>query len=172
MLKSVSSFPTNMLTNREFSALVDKGNYPDQVAVPIDEPFVNQNGEISNLLLERFTSVALIRSVPGAIRANHYHQTDWHYSYVQAGSVWYYWRPSGSNVRPKHQRFPAGTMFFTPPLVEHAMFFPEETTFLTFAKNIRDQEHHESDVVRVPLIAVSRDVKAEGGWQVVFPSSK
>ena len=158
-----------MLSNREFSALVDKGTYPDQVAVPIDEPFANQNGEIFNLLLERFTSVALIRSVAGAVRANHYHKTDWHYSYVQSGSVWYYWRPQGSRERPQHQRFPAGTMFFTPPLVEHAMVFPEETVFLTFAKNIRDQEHHESDVVRVPLVAVQRDEKAEGGWQVSFP---
>ena len=25
-------------------------------------------------------------------------------------------------------------MFFTPPLVEHAMFFPVKTIFLTFAK--------------------------------------
>lgn len=160
-----------MLSNREFSALVDKGEYPDQVAVPIDAPFSNQNGEIFNLLLERFTSVALIRSNPGAIRANHYHKTDWHYSFVHTGSVWYYWRPVGSQGRPNHQKFPAGTMFFTPPLVEHAMFFPEETTFFTFAKNIRDQEHHESDVIRVPLIAVSRDESAPGGWGVLFPGS-
>lgn len=158
-----------MLSNREFSALVDKGSYPDQVAVPIDAPFVNQNGEIFNLLLERFTSVALIRSVAGAVRANHYHKTDWHYSYVQAGVVWYYWRPIGSKDRPKHEKFPAGTMFFTPPMLEHAMFFPEETTILTFAKNIRDTEHHESDVVRVPLIEASRDPSAESGWRVGFP---
>src|SRR5688500_14299372 len=119
-----------MLSNREFSALVDKGTYPDQVGVPIDAPFSNQNGEIFNLLLERFTSVALIHSVPGAIRANHYHKTDWHYSYVQSGVVWYYWRPLGSKETPKHERFPAGTMFFTPPLVEHAMFFPEDSIIL------------------------------------------
>jgi hypothetical protein len=158
-----------MLSNREFSALVDKGTYPEQVAVPLDQPFVNENGEISNLLLERFTSCAVIRSNRGAVRANHYHKTDWHYSYVHTGVVWYYWRPVGSKVPPQHQRFPAGTMFFTPPLVEHAMFFPEETTFFTFAKNIRDQEHHESDVVRVALIDVRRTSEAPEGWHVAFP---
>jgi dTDP-4-dehydrorhamnose 3,5-epimerase-like enzyme len=160
-----------MLSNREFSALVDQGHYPEQVAVPLDEPFANQNGEIFNLLLERFTSVGLIRSVAGAVRANHFHKTDWHYTWVQTGSVWYYWRPLGSKERPKHQLFPAGTMFFTPPLVEHAMFFPDPSVILTFAKNIRDQEHHESDVVRVGLIAVHRDATADNGWRVSFPDA-
>ncbi|HEY4188097.1 MAG TPA: hypothetical protein VGP07_23680 [Polyangia bacterium] len=160
-----------MLSNREFSALVDQGRYPEQVAVPLDAPFANQNGEIFNLLLERFTSVGLIRSVAGAVRANHFHKTDWHYTWVETGAVWYYWRPQGSKERPKHQVFPAGTMFFTPPVVEHAMFFPDPSVILTFAKNIRDQEHHESDVVRVGLIAVHRDAAADSGWRVSFPDA-
>src|SRR5262245_30688955 len=124
-----------MLTNRQFSELVEAGKYPEQVAVPLDETFVNENGKIQNLLLERFTSAALITSVAGAVRANHYHKTDWHYSYVVSGAVRYFWRPAGSKERPAEQLFPAGTMFFTPPMVEHAMFFPEQTTFITFAKN-------------------------------------
>lgn len=161
-----------MLSNREFSAQVDAGKFPAQVAVPLDEPFVNDNGEIQNLLLERFTSVAIIHSVPGAIRANHWHKTDWHYSYVVSGMVWYYWRPLGSTAAPQHQKFPAGTMFFTPPNLEHAMFFPVESSFITMAKNIRDTEHHESDVVRVKLIEAKADPAAEGGWAVSFPNTR
>ena len=159
------------VSNREFTALVDKGAYPTQVSVPLDEPFVNHNGVIQNLLLERFTSAAIITSVAGAVRANHYHKTDWHYSYVLRGAVWYYWRPADSRARPEFQVFGPGTMFFTPPLVEHAMFFPEETAFLTFAKNIRDHEHHESDLIRVKLVEVQRDPAADGGWQITFPTS-
>jgi hypothetical protein len=68
-----------MLSNRDFSSLVDAGRYSDQVEVPLDEPFVNANGKIQNLLLEKFTSAALISSVAGALRANHYHKTDWHW---------------------------------------------------------------------------------------------
>lgn len=170
--EGVCKFSPTMLSNREFSAAVDQGNYPEQVAVPIDQPFVNQNGEIFNLLLERFTSVGLIRSVAGAVRANHFHKTDWHYTYVQSGVVEYYWRPQGAKQKPQHQTFPAGTMFFTPPMVEHAMFFPTDAVIFTFAKNVRDQEHHESDVVRLPLIAVRRDPAASGGWQVSFPDSQ
>jgi dTDP-4-dehydrorhamnose 3,5-epimerase-like enzyme len=161
-----------MLSNREFSAAVERGAFPEQVGVPLDAPFTNKNGVIQNLLLEKFTSAAIIDSVPGAIRANHFHQTDWHYSYVVKGAVWYYWRPVGSSEMPHHQVFPAGTMFFTPPMVEHAMFFPEDTTFITFAKNIRDHEHHEEDVVRIPLIAAAPDGAAPGGWRISFPSTK
>src|SRR5205814_1962614 len=124
-------------------------------------PFVNQNGTIQNLLLERFTSAALITSSPGAVRANHYHKTDWHYSYVVQGTVWYYWRPVGVKDPPRAERFGAGMMFFTPPLVEHAMVFPEETSFITFAKNIRDHENHEADLIRVRLVEVSKDDSAE-----------
>jgi len=158
-----------MLSNREFSALVDAEKYPEQVGVPLDAPFVNANGAIQNLLLERFTSAAIITSVPGSVRANHYHKTDWHYSYVIKGTVEYYWRPAGTKTEPKCERFPGGTMFFTPPLVEHAMFFPEETSFITFAKNIRDHQNHEADLVRVKLVEVQP--KPEGGWRVLLPSS-
>src|SRR3569623_294191 len=159
-----------MLSNREFSAAGEQGRFPDQVAVPIDDPFVNQIGEIYNLLLERFTSVGLLRSVAGAVRANHYLKTVWHYTFVQSGTVEYYWRPQGSKAKPNHQTFPAGTMFFPPPMVDHAMFFPADTVIFTFAKNVRDQDHHEADVVRLPLIAVRRDAAAEGGggWEVSF----
>lgn len=160
-----------MLSNREFSALIEAGKYPEQVFVPLDEPFVNENGVIQNLLLERFTSAAIITSVAGAVRANHYHKTDWHYSYVVSGAVQYYDRPVGSKLLPKCESFAAGTMFFTPPMVEHAMFFPEPTSFITFAKNIRDHAHHESDVVRVKLIEARADRSAPGGWQVVILGS-
>src|SRR5262245_15003734 len=100
-----------MLSNREFSSLVASGLYPDQVEVPLDAPFLNENGKIQNLLLERFTSAALIHSVAGSVRANHFHKTDWHYSYVVSGMVWYYWRPAGSRQQPQQARFGAGTMF-------------------------------------------------------------
>ena len=158
-----------MLSNREFSGRVAAEQYPDQVEVPLDEPFANQSGKIQNLLLERFTSAAIIESVAGSARANHYHKTDWHYSYVVSGKIQYYWRPAGGREEPKSAVFPAGTMFFTPPMVEHAMFFPEATSFITFARNIRDHEHHESDVIRVKLIEVRPDPNQANSWVVNFP---
>lgn len=156
-----------MLSNREFSALVDRGDFPDQVEVPLDAPFINENGIIQNLLLERFTSAAIITSVAGAVRANHYHKTDWHYAYVVSGAIDYFWRAVGSKEQPTKRRFGPQTMFFTPPMVEHAMFFPEPTAFITFARNVRDTEHHEADLVRVKLIEAS--VRGSS-WTISYPT--
>jgi uncharacterized RmlC-like cupin family protein len=97
-------------------------------------------------------SCVLITSKKGTVRANHYHQTDWHFCYVLSGVIEYYYRPHGSNENPKMVIITAGQMFFTPPLVDHAMVFPEETSFLTFGRNSRSQEVYESDVVRIPPI--------------------
>jgi hypothetical protein len=48
----------------------------------------------------------------------------------------------------------AGQMFFTPPRVDHAMVFPEDTTFLAFGRNSRKQAVYEADVERIHLIDV------------------
>jgi hypothetical protein len=37
-------------------------------------------------------------------------------------------------------------------MVEHAMVFPEDTTFLTLSYNKRDQKAYEEDLVRVELV--------------------
>lgn len=141
-------------TNRAYTESVEKGQYPAHPAVPLDEPFTNHNGAIQNLVLEKFSSAAIIHSTKGSIRANHYHKTDWHYAYVVFGTIVYYWRPVGSKEVPEHLSFGPGEIFFSPPMVEHAMYFPDGGTFVTFAKNIRDHATHEEDVVRVPLIAL------------------
>jgi quercetin dioxygenase-like cupin family protein len=91
----------------------------------------------------------LISSKKGSVRANHYHQTDWHYCYVLSGRIEYHHRPLGSKAKPEKAVFKAGEMFFTPPMVEHAMVFPEDSMFLTFGRNSRAQEVYEADVIRV-----------------------
>jgi len=50
------------------------------------EPCVDERGEIRNLLDVPFTSVAVITSVKGAVRGNHYHKTDYHYCWLQRGA--------------------------------------------------------------------------------------
>lgn len=138
------------MTNREFTAAVERGEFPESVAVPLDEPFVNENGSIQNLALEKFTSIAAIHSMAGAIRANHRHKTDWHYAYVVHGEVHYFEVPAEANaaIGIDAYRFRKGDLFFTRPTVDHAMYFPVDTTIITLAKNIRDTEHHEEDVER------------------------
>ena len=49
-----------------------------------------------------------------------------------------------------------GELFFTPPMVDHAMVFTEDTVFYTFGRNPRDQETYEADVRRITLVDPSK----------------
>jgi hypothetical protein len=71
---------------------------------------------------------------------------------VLSGSIEYYHRPQGSKANPERIIIEKGQQFFTPPMVEHAMVFPEDTTFLTLSYNKRDQKAYEEDLVRVELV--------------------
>jgi len=127
----------------------EQASFPKEVIVPLEAAFTDSRGSIQPLVDVTMESCVLITSRKGTVRANHYHQTDWHYCYVLSGSIDYYHRPQGSKAEPERVHIAAGQMFFTPPMVEHAMVFPEDTLFLTFGRNSRAQEVYEADVVRV-----------------------
>lgn len=121
--------------------------------MPLEEPFVDERGVIQPLVDREMSSAVLISSEPGALRGNHYHKTDWHYCYVLHGSLEYFYRDHGSTADPRRVVVASGQMFFTPPMVDHAMKFPESCVFLTLSRNHRDHASYEADVVRVGLVA-------------------
>ena len=120
--------------------------------VPQSDKFQDDRGSIVPLADEEMKSAVLISSKKGSIRANHYHKTDWHYCYVLEGKIEYHWRKVGDTGEPKKKIISAGENFFTPPLVEHAMVFLEDTNFICLGKNSRCQASYEADVVRVSLV--------------------
>lgn len=130
----------------------DPSSWPAQALVPLDTPHVDDRGAIRPLIERMMRSAVLIETKKGALRANHYHKTDWHYCYVLSGAIDYYHRPTGSSETPQHLLVKTGQMMFTPPMVDHAMQFPEDTVFLTLSRNPRDQDAYEADVVRITLI--------------------
>lgn len=141
-----------MSSTQHYAQLVDQGNFPHEVVVPLDDFFRDDRGEILNILLTPITSVARISSKAGTVRANHYHKTDWHYAFLESGQILYFEREIGATVVPEPQIFNSGEMFFTRPNVEHAMLFTQESVFYTFAKNVRSHDNHESDLQRVLFI--------------------
>ena len=130
----------------------EKASWPSDPIVPLEKPFVDSRGAIQPLVDEMMKSAVMIESKKGSLRANHYHKTDWHYCYVISGGIEYYHRPTGSDDEPECLLVKAGEMVFTPPMVEHGMKFPEDTTFLTLSRNPRDQESYEADVVRIDML--------------------
>ena len=130
----------------------DPSTWPKEPIVPLEAAFVDDRGAIQPLVDALMQSAVLIDSKKGAMRANHYHKTDWHYCYVMSGCIEYYHRPTGSTDEPECIRVETGQMVFTPPMVDHAMYFPEDTVFLTLGRNPRDQVSYEADVVRIEMV--------------------
>ncbi len=118
----------------------------------IRPPFIDARGEILNLLDLPTGSVSLITSNKGAVRANHYHKTDWHYCWMQKGSMDYYYRPVGAKTPAKYIRVEEGQMVYTGSMEEHAMVFTSEAAMWCFAGNPRSSHDYEADTVRVPSI--------------------
>jgi len=127
-------------------------SFPKNVIIKLPEPFTDERGSIQPLVDVDMASAVLISSVKGSIRANHWHETDWHYCYLIKGQIRYSHRPTGSNGSPETIIINEGELFFTPPLVDHAMEFLEDSVFLTLGRNSRSQEVYESDVKRTILV--------------------
>ena len=125
---------------------------PGDVIIPPRPPFVDERGEILNLIDAPFTSAAVIKSVKGAVRGNHYHQTDYHYCWLQRGGMVYLHRPAGATAQPERWTIKPGQIFYTPPLYEHAMRFTEDSVLFVFARNNRDMKNYEADTVRIPSL--------------------
>lgn len=131
----------------------EKRRWPREPIVRLEKPFVDVRGLIQPLVDIDMKSAVMIESKKGSLRANHYHLTDWHYCYVLDGRMEYFHRPTGSSGDPEMLMVEAGQMVFTPPMVDHAMRFPKDCTFLTLSRNPRDQASYEADVRRIELLS-------------------
>lgn len=132
---------------------------PKTTLIPLDQPYVDARGVIQNILHRGVGSVVLITSAPGTTRASHWHKEDWHFCFVLDGHIEYYERELNSIATPRCTVIKQGELFFTPSRMEHEMYFPVATTFLTLANLHRSPEDYEKDLVRLPRKL--RDVYAE-----------
>jgi quercetin dioxygenase-like cupin family protein len=126
------------------------GLHAPGVRLPI--PFEDARGRIQTLVDGGVQSVQVITSKANTVRANHFHKTDSHFMYVVSGSMKYYHRPAGDRSTPAMVLVKEGEMVFTPPLIEHAVEFPEDTVFINITGKTREQKSYEDDLVRVELV--------------------
>ena len=127
-------------------------SFPKKVVIDLEAPFADARGAIQPLVDETMESAVMITSTKGTVRANHYHKTDWHYCLVIKGQIEYHHRPHGSESDPDVVIVGEGQLFFTPPMVDHAMVFLQDTMFLTLGRNSRRQEVYEADVERIEMV--------------------
>jgi len=119
------------------------------VSLPV--PFEDSRGVIQTLVDGGIQSVQVITSKAATVRANHYHKTDSHFMYVLKGVMKYFYRPAGDTSPPKWLLVKEGQMVFSPPMVEHAVEFLEDSVFINITGKSRDQGSYEDDLVRVNL---------------------
>ncbi|OGE78147.1 MAG: hypothetical protein A2751_03220 [Candidatus Doudnabacteria bacterium RIFCSPHIGHO2_01_FULL_46_14] len=114
---------------------------------------VEDRGNITRILdvEEPLHSVLYVTSKAGSTRSNHYHKEDTHYCYIISGKAqWHERAVDGGQI--EKEILNAGDMVETPPMTIHAVKFLEDTVFLAFSTQPRNQEHYEDDTVRVKLI--------------------
>ena len=115
--------------------------------------FVDDRGAITRILDAQrpIRSILSITSQKGSIRSNHYHKKDTHYSYLVSGKMEWSEKPVEGGEMESAILEP-GDMVFTPAMTIHAVRFLEDSIFLTFATELRNQADYEADTVRVTLI--------------------
>jgi dTDP-4-dehydrorhamnose 3,5-epimerase-like enzyme len=122
--------------------------------VPLPAPFNDDRGTIQNLVDTALGSALVILSKKGAVRANHYHKSDFHYSWLQSGKMIYAHRPVGSAEPPAQWVIGPGQLFHTPSMHEHVMHFLEDSVLFIVARNIRTSTDYESDTIRIPPLVL------------------
>ena len=118
--------------------------------ITVKPSFVDNRGVITNILEEPTNSVVLITCKKGAIRANHYHKEDSHWSYLVSGKMEYYEkRPSG---QLEMATIEAGQMVYSAPGVPHAMKFLEASVFFALTTRKRSRGRYDEDTIKCEII--------------------
>ena len=104
--------------------------------------FTDLRGTITNLLAWPTQHVALITSKPGAIRGNHVHQTDSHFTYLISGRCHYHQMVDGVIESCEMN---AGDLILTAAGIPHALVADEDSVFLALCTAERMYGKYEND---------------------------
>ena len=130
--------------------------YRDKDIIDTAQKIEDGRGFIQGICDLEMKSASIIFTKKNQWRANHYHKKDWHFIYVTKGSFEYYFRKTNSNEDIKKKIVNLGQVLFTGNMIDHAMFYTEETEILVVSKNPRDQQTYEEDTVRIDFMNDSR----------------
>lgn len=117
--------------------------------------FVDDRGYITRLMDQDefpIRAVLYITSKKGTERGNHFHKTDAHYVYCVSGKFRY----SEKNLNKKNSKkesviLKPGDIVLSRPGIAHSMEFLEDTVFMAFTTERRDQDKYEADLHRIKI---------------------
>jgi len=116
--------------------------------------FEDERGVLSWIFTveKNITSILYISSKAGAIRANHYHKKDIHYTYLISGEFEYSEKGLSENDQVDTKTVDPGMLVKTEANTIHAMKFIKDSSMVVFTSETRDQTAYEKDTVRVKLV--------------------
>lgn len=121
--------------------------------IKIKPEFVDDRGYISRLVDQDkypLRAVLYITSKAGTTRANHYHKKDAHYVYCLSGKFKYSEKDmSKPDTQTESVMLEPGDLVLSSPMIAHRMDFLEDSVFLAFTTEKRDQDEYEGDTVRL-----------------------
>lgn len=120
------------------------------ILLSVTQSFRDARGLIDKFLPSvDIKDILRITSTAGSVRANHYHKNDYHLCILTKGKMRYYERPVGLENKPFALTMLPGDIFYTGPMLEHAMEFLEDSEFWCLSHLSREQEDYEKDTVRL-----------------------
>lgn len=121
----------------------------------IKPEFVDDRGYISRIIDNdqfELRAVLYITSKAGTQRGNHYHKKDYHYVYCLSGKFKYSEKDmSKPNSKVESVILESGDLILSRPMIAHSMEFLEDSVFLAFTTEVREQDKYEKDTKRVEL---------------------
>ena len=93
--------------------------------------------------------VAVIKSVAGSVRGNHYHKNTTQHMLITKGSLEYWHKPLGSDEKSECIILNEGDFITTPPNEIHALKIIEKNEFIVFTEGIRGGKDYEEDTFRL-----------------------
>lgn len=118
--------------------------------------FVDDRGFITRLVDQDefpIRAVLYITGKKGTIRGIHYHKKDAHYVYCLSGRFRY----SEKNMTKPDGKVESvilepGDIVLSKPMMAHSMEFLEDTVFLAFTTERREQDQYEGDTLRIKIV--------------------
>ncbi len=123
-----------------------------EIIKKIKPAFVDERGAIANIIDADIKSVIIVTSKAGAIRGNHYHRKQIQYVYLISGRFEFLTKDIRKDEKTESVVIEEGDLVVTQPMVAHTMKFLEDSVFMAFGTEPREQKEYEEDTVRLKLI--------------------
>lgn len=115
--------------------------------------FEDARGIIADVFYKsQIDHVAILRSVAGAIRGNHYHKETIQHTLLMTGSMRYWSQPVDQSIPPYYETLVPGDMVTSMPNEIHALEFLEDSDCVVFTTGTRGGIDYEKDNHRVDSI--------------------